>query len=107
MSKGIITRPGTSSRLRYAPPLAAAPVHSAIVFVAFAGIGGTPVNNSAGNAIKLPPPATEFNAPPSAPAKNRKMIVSRVKLLGVSETRASRQTTNVPLILTSDGGEGL
>ena len=43
-----MTRRGTSRRLRYAPPLAAVPVQSAIVLVAFAGIGGTPVNRSAG-----------------------------------------------------------
>src|SRR5215831_5266436 len=91
VNSGIITRRGTSSRLRYAPPLAAAPVQSAIVFVAFAGIGGTPVNNSAGNAIKLPPPATAFSAPPSAPAKIRKIIMLRVKLLGVPETTSDRQ----------------
>ena len=34
--------------LRYAPPLAAAAVQRAIVLVAFAGIGGTPANSSAG-----------------------------------------------------------
>jgi hypothetical protein len=50
-----------------------------------AGIGGTPVNNSAGKAMKLPPPATEFRAPPSAPAKNRKMEVFRFKPSGVPE----------------------
>ena len=37
---------------------------------AFAGMGGTPVNSNAGNAIKLPPPATAFSAPPSRAAKN-------------------------------------
>jgi hypothetical protein len=52
-------------------------------------MGGTPVNNSAGKAMKLPPPATEFNAPPSAPAKNKNMIVFGVKLLGVPETPAA------------------
>ena len=80
-----MTRRGTSRRLRYAPPLAVAPLHNAIVFVAFAGIGGTPLNSSAGNAMKLPPPATEFSAPPSAAAKNRKTMVSICKQLGVSE----------------------
>src|SRR5580704_4680094 len=55
---GIKTLLGTARRLRYAPPLAAAAVQSAIVLVAFAGIGGTPVNRSAGKAMKLPPPAT-------------------------------------------------
>src|SRR5215472_5201425 len=89
VSSGIITRRGTSSRLRYAPPLAAAPVQRAIVLVALAGIGGTPVNSNAGKAMKLPPPATAFNAPPSAPAKNRNMIVFGVKLLGVPETSAA------------------
>lgn len=82
-------RRGTSSLFRYAPPLAAAAVHNAMVLVAFAGMGGTPVHNNAGKAIKLPPPATEFRAPPSAPAANRKTIVSRVKLLGVPESQDS------------------
>jgi hypothetical protein len=50
-----------------------------MVFVAFAGMGGTPVNNSAGNAMKLPPPATAFRAPPRTPATNKKMTVCRVK----------------------------
>jgi len=55
------------------------------VLVALAGMGGTPVNSSAGKAIKLPPPATELSAPPNAPATNRKMMVASVKVLGVSE----------------------
>src|SRR5262249_61190838 len=84
------------SRFRYAPPLAAAPVHNAIVFVALAGIGGTPVNNNAGNAMKLPPPATELSAPPSNPATKRKGIVSKVKQLGVSKTPRCRQTHLLP-----------
>ena len=73
-------RRGTSSRPRYAPVLAVTPHHRAIVCVAFAAIGGTPVNNSAGNAINPPPPATEFSAPPSTPAKKRKMAWPKVKL---------------------------
>ena len=84
-SSGIITRRGTSRRLRYAPPLAAVPIQSAIVFVAFAGIGGTPENNSAGKATKLPPPATELRAPPNIPAKNKNTMMCRVKQLGVPE----------------------
>ena len=81
--------------MRYAPPLAAAPVHNASVFVAFAGMGGTPVNKRAGNAMKLPPPATEFNAPPSAPAKNRKMMISGVKPSGVPERCCPSQSAEV------------
>ncbi|MGA7930713.1 MAG: hypothetical protein WCA20_32545 [Candidatus Sulfotelmatobacter sp.] len=68
-SRGTIMRRGTFNRLRYAPPLPTAAVHRAIVFVALAGIGGTPVNSSAGNAMKLPPPATEFSAPPQHPSE--------------------------------------
>jgi hypothetical protein len=49
------------------------------VFVAFAGTGATPVNNSAGNATKLPPPATAFMAPPIAPAKNKNIVCERCK----------------------------
>jgi len=73
IKSGIKIRRGVTNRLRYAPPLAAVPTQSENVLVAFAGIGGTPVNSSAGNATKLPPPATAFIAPPSAPAKKRKM----------------------------------
>jgi hypothetical protein len=38
--------------------------------------------------MKLPPPATEFSAPPSPPAKKRKIAISKVKLLGVAEQTA-------------------
>ena len=47
--------------------------------MALAGMGGTPVNNSAGKATKLPPPATALIPPPRAPAENRKMAVCRFK----------------------------
>src|SRR6201987_1789390 len=67
-NSGIRTLLEIFRRLRYAPPLAAAPVQSAMVLVALAGMGGPPVNNRAGNAMKLPPPATEFKAPPRTPA---------------------------------------
>ena len=50
--------------------LATEPGHSATVDVAFAGIGRTPVNISAGKDIKLPPPATEFSIPASVAAEN-------------------------------------
>src|SRR5690348_16615131 len=79
ISSGIITFRGTSSRSRKAPPLATTPVHKETVLVAFAGIGGTPVKSRAGNATKLPPPATAFSAPPSIPATKRKMEEGRVK----------------------------
>src|SRR5580692_250294 len=76
---GIITRRGMFSFMRYAPPLAVVPTQSASVFVALAGTGGTPVNKSAGNATKLPPPATALIAPPMAPAKNRNMALCKFK----------------------------
>jgi hypothetical protein len=66
-------------RMRYAPPLAVVPAQSARVLVALAGTAGTPVNKSAGNATKLPSPATALIAPPSAPAKNRNIAVCRFK----------------------------
>ena len=69
---GIITRLEILRCLRYAPPLAVTPTQSANVLVAFAETALTPVNSSAGNAMKLPPPATAFSAPPKAPAANRK-----------------------------------
>ena len=75
------------------------------MLVALAGIGGTPVNNNAGKAMKLPPPATEFSAPPSAPAKNRKMIVFGVKLLGVPESTPDRQPSVMVTIVTCKESE--
>src|SRR5207244_4856933 len=82
---GITTRLGTSCLLLYAPLLAVTPVQMASVLVAFAGIGGTPVKSSAGNEMKLPPPATALSAPPRMPAKNKKMACWRIKPKGVSQ----------------------
>ena len=65
--------------MRYAPPLAVVPAHSASVLVALAGTAGTPVNKSAGNATKLPPPATALMAPPNAPAKNKNIALCKFK----------------------------
>src|SRR5215469_1644070 len=80
INRGIIKRRGTSRRSRKAPPLKTIPVQRATVLVALAGTCGTPVNTSAGNAMKLPPPATAFMAPPSMPATKRKMAYPRCKL---------------------------
>src|ERR1700687_1155497 len=85
---GIITRFEILRCLRYAPPLAVTPTHSARVFVAFAATGPTPVNRSAGNAMKLPPPATALRAPPKTPAANRKMACGRVKAVFYHECAA-------------------
>src|SRR6266852_6350656 len=76
---GTITRREMLRCLRYAPPLAVTPNHSASVFVAFAATGATPVNSNTGNAMKLPPPATALSAPPKTPAANRKIACGRVK----------------------------
>jgi len=43
----------------------------AAVLVAFAEMGAIRVNSSAGNEMKLPPPATEFSAPATRAAKKR------------------------------------
>ena len=59
--------------------LAANPGHSATVLVALASTAGTPVTNSAGNEIKVPPPATAFSVPPITAAKNRKMAWLKCK----------------------------
>ena len=40
--------------------------------MALACTGGTPVNNSAGNEMKLPPPANAFRIPAIPATKNRK-----------------------------------
>ena len=74
-----MTRREMSRCLRYAPLLAVVPTQSATVLVALAAIGATPLNSRAGKAIKLPPPATAFSAPPSAPATKRKMMVGIAK----------------------------
>lgn len=74
-----ITRFPALRWLRKAPPLKTRPVQRATVFVAFAGTGGTPLNRRAGKAIKLPPPATAFRAPPSRAAKNSKKATCGVK----------------------------
>src|SRR6267378_3513148 len=77
ITSGIMTRRVMFSFSRYAPPLAVVPTQRASVFVAFAGMAGTPVRSKAGKETKLPPPATALIAPPRAPAKNRKMAVCR------------------------------
>jgi hypothetical protein len=44
------------------------PRNIAVLFVAFAGIAGTPAKSSAGKVRKLPPPATLLMAPPKKAA---------------------------------------
>jgi len=51
--------------------LATVPGQSAAVLVALALIGGMAVNSSAGNEMKLPPPATAFSAPATNAATNK------------------------------------
>src|SRR5260370_1548930 len=98
---GIITRREIFKCLRYAPPLAVTPTHSASVFVAFAATGGTPLNLPAGNATKLPPPATALSAPPTAPAANRKMACGRFKLVFYHESAAALHRGRALLRLTA------
>src|SRR5882724_359722 len=47
-------------------------------------MGGTPVNKRAGNAMKLPPPATAFKTPPRTPATNSRMACPKFNNKGVS-----------------------
>ena len=49
--------------------LVAALGHSPSDVVALAMIGGTPANNSAGNATSVPPPATAFITPATRDAR--------------------------------------
>ena len=51
--------------------LAIVPGHIAAVLVAFAEMGAIRTNSSAGNEMKLPPPATEFSAPATKAARKR------------------------------------
>src|SRR5208283_1916137 len=90
-ARGIMTRREISRCFRYAPVLAVTPTQSATVLVALAAMGATPVNISAGKAMKLPPPATALSAPPRAPAKKRKTMVGRAKVLDVSRVRGERR----------------
>jgi hypothetical protein len=53
---------GISISLRNEPVDAKPPSHIATLFVAFAEIGATPVASTAGNEMKLPPPAAELMA---------------------------------------------
>ncbi len=98
--RGIITRREILSRFRYAPPLAVTPTQSASVFVAFADTGGTPVNMSAGNATKLPPPATALMAPPSAPAKRRNMALCKFKQVFYHVSRPALHSERNPIRTT-------
>src|SRR6266849_1634640 len=54
--------------------LATNPGHSATVLVELAVMAGTCRNKSAGKDMKLPPPASAFNAP-AIPAANSKKVV--------------------------------
>ena len=63
------------------------PTQSATVLVALAAMGATPLNRSAGKAMKLPPPATALSAPPSTPATKRKRMVCSAKYQVVPQRR--------------------
>jgi hypothetical protein len=54
------------------------PGQSAVVLVALAIVEVTPVNISAGNERKLPPPATEFSAPATSATENRSTMCDGV-----------------------------
>ena len=72
--------------LRYATVLAIVPGHRAQVFVALAAIGLIPEKSSAGNEMKLPPPAKEFKTPARSAATNRKM----------ARPKGTRKSTVIP-----------
>ena len=85
-SRGIMRRAGASSRFMYARVLAASPGQSATVLVAFACTGGTPMNKSAGNEMKLPPPANAFKVPAIPAAKNRNRAWVNCNLIKYQKT---------------------
>jgi hypothetical protein len=60
---------------RYAQVLENVPGKSATTLVAFASIGLSPANRSAGNVTRLPPPASALRAPPRNAAAVRTMVV--------------------------------
>jgi len=95
-ASGIMTRREISRCFQYAPVLAVVPTHSATVLVALAVMGATPLNIRAGKAMKLPPPATAFSAPPRAAATNRKIAVCRPKYKVVSRGGELRETCVLP-----------
>src|SRR6185503_7245983 len=85
---------------RKAPPLNSKPVQSATVLVAFAGTGGRPVNNRAGNAMKLPPPATAFNAPASTAEVKSSAAFGRVSS-GIGKFSFGVRDVRAPLCVIS------
>src|SRR5262245_28497826 len=62
---------------RYAHAAVNVPGNRATALEALASIGPSPANNKAGNVTRLPPPASEFKAPPTNAA--RKSMVAVMK----------------------------
>ena len=62
---------------RYAHAPANVPENSATTLDAFASMGLSPANRRAGNVTKVPPPASEFRAPPRNAAAMRMTVVTR------------------------------
>src|SRR5579863_9392500 len=63
---------------RYAQAPANVPGNSATTLDALASIGLRPANSSAGKVMSVPPPASEFNAPPANAARKRMRVVMDV-----------------------------
>src|SRR6516164_7706805 len=83
--------------------LAARPGHRATVLVALAVTAGTRVKSRAGNDTKLPPPATAFNVPAIAAAKNRRMAWLRCKPTVYQKSVATEKRLDAPPKLKSEG----
>src|SRR6516225_3067263 len=68
----------------------------AFVIDAFASMGLSPANRRAGNVIKVPPPASEFRAPPRNAAIMRTTVVTRCGMCVGCSVRAVNAVTVAP-----------
>src|SRR5262245_40728502 len=55
-----------------------------------------PTNNRAGNVTSVPPPAREFNAPPTKAATNRVRVVIALRFLHPGHVKARKRSQPMP-----------
>src|SRR5262245_30060541 len=81
---------------RYAHAPANVPENSATTLDAFASMGLSPANRRAGNVTKVPPPASEFRAPPRNAAIMRTTVVTRCGMCVGCSVRAVNAVNVAP-----------
>src|SRR2546429_2420523 len=89
---------------RYAHAPANVPENGATTLDAFASMGLRPANRSAGNVPRVPPPASEFRAPPRNAAAMRTIVVTSCGMCGLCEAVNPAVPSRE---LGSDGAAGL